>query len=229
MSGCTCGCSPHDPACPAYGAMFGPDVGVLAADGCGATPEGNAPVHSIRCSLALSLQPIVDSVRRLKTSLGFTAYRVWMVWEEQGDDGVYRDVRRVELQPVEVFKLDEVALTVGPGGLQPEGQIELRHISPSQVRQDALLGRLDGKTWSGDRQRFFYEVVPRDQCVGGAEPSRFRFAPAAVPVLSRSRDPFGWSIKLTSQMPARGRHGEDRTVELGEPTPAASKWSGART
>lgn len=229
MSGCTCGCTPHDPSCPAYEHIVGPDAGLLVADGCGAAAAGNAPVWSIKCSLGVSLQPVIDQVRRLKTELGLTAYRVWLVWEEQGDDGVYRDVRRVELQPVEVRKLDEVALSIGPGGMQPEGQIELVRISPSQVRQDALLGRLGGRTWTGDRQRFFYEVVPRDQCTGQPEPQRFRFAPAAVPVLSRSRSPIGWSIKLTSQMPARGRHGEDRTVELGEPDPTATRWGRART
>lgn len=226
---CSCGCTPHDPSCPDYQNIVGPDAGVLAADGCGATAEGNAPVWSIKCSLGVGLQGTIDQIRRLKTTMGLTPYRVWLVWEEQGDDGVYRDVRRVELQPVEVRKLDDVALTVGPGGVQPEGEIQLVHVSPAQVRQDALLGRLDGKTWSGDRQRFFYEVAPRDQCTGGPEPTRFRFAPAALPVLSRSKSPIGWSIKLTSQMPARGRHGEDRTVSLGEPTPAASKWGGART
>lgn len=226
---CSCGCTPHDPSCPDYLNAVGPDVGVLAADGCGADAEGNAPIHSIKCSLGVALQGVIDPIRRLKTELGFTPYRVWLVWEEQGDDGHYRDVRRVELQPVEVEKLDEVALTVGPGGSQPEGQIRLVRISPRQVRQDALLGRLDGRPWNGDRQRFFYDVVARDQCAGAAEPTRFRFAPAAVPVLSRSKSPIGWSIKLTSQMPARGRHGEDRTVTLGEPPPAASKWGGVRT
>lgn len=226
---CSCGCTPHDPSCPDYAHIVGPDAGVLSADGCGATPAGNAPVWSIDCSFAVGLQGVVDQVRRLKTTLGVTSYRVWLVWEEQGDDGKYHDVRRVELQPVEVRGLDEVALNVGPGGMQPEGQIELRHVSPAQVRQDALLGRLDGKPWNGDRQRFFYEVAVRDQCPGGAEPSRFRFAPAAVPELSRGRDPFGWTVKLTSQMPARGRHGEDQTAALGEPAPTGSKWGKART
>lgn len=228
MSSCSCGCTPHDPSCPAYGVIVGTDVGPLVADGCGATEAGNAAVHSIRCSLGASLQAVVDRVRRLKTTLGLTAYRVWLVWEEQADDGVYRDVRRVELQPVEVLKIDDVALTVGPGGLQPEGKIELRHISPNQVRQDALLGRLDGATWTGDRQRFFYEVAPRDQCLGQPEPTRFRFAPASAPRLSRGGDRFGWSIRLIAQMPARGRHGEDQTVALGEPAPA-TKWGRVRS
>jgi hypothetical protein len=227
MSGCSCGCTPHDPSCPAYEQIVAPDAGLSVADGCGAD-EANSAVWSTKCSVGVDLQDVLDDVRHLKTELGFTPYRVWLVWEEQGDDGVYRDVRRVELQPVEVRKLDEVALTIGAGGMQPEGQIQLVRMSPRQVRQDALLGRLDGRTWSGDRQRFFYEVVARDECAGPS-PTRFRFAPAAIPVLSRSKSPIGWSIKLTSQMPARGRHGEDRTVALGEPAPAASKWGGART
>lgn len=206
-----------------------PDVGVLAGDGCGATTRANGAVADVACSIGVDLQGIYDEVMHLKTELGFTPYRVFLVWEEQGEDGVYRDARRIELQPVAVKPLKDIKLELGPGGLQPQGEVMIEGVSPRQVTQDDLLGRLYGRPWSGDKQRFFFEVLPRDECPGRPEPTRWRFAPWSPPTLSRAKEPIGWSIKVSSQMPSRGRHGEDRTVELGEPAPTFSKWDGART
>jgi len=241
MSDCgECACSGGSAAVPGCGgcggsgipaalSMQAPDASTLAGSGCGATRGANGAVPDVSCSIGVELQGVFDEVMHLKTELGFTPYRVWLVWEEQGDDSQYHDVKRVELQPVTVRPLGDIDLAVGPGGVQPEGAIVVENISPRQVSQDDLLGRLDGRTWSGDKQRFFFEVVVRDECKGKPAPTRWRFAPASPPTLSRSRKPIGYSIRLTSQMPSRGRHGEDRTVKLGEPAPTHSKWDGLRT
>lgn len=241
MSDCDgCACSGGAAVLPGCGGCGGsgipplatrpaPDVGVLAGSACGATPGANSPVPDVSCSLGVDLQGIYDEVMHLKTELGFTPYRVFLVWEEQGHDGVFYDVRRIELQPVEVRGVTDVSLELGPGGLQPEGELLIAGISPRQVSQDDLLGRMHGRPWSGDKQRFFIEVMPRDECAGQPEPTRWRFGPSSMPRLTRDRDPLGWSIKIMSQMPSRGRRGEDRTVTLGEPPPRHSKWAGAKT
>lgn len=207
-----------------YSALIGTDVGMLSGDACGAG-AGNQPVVDIKCSLAASMFGVRDDLERLRAEMGGTPYRVFLVWEAQDDEGVWTDVRRVELQPVRVVGLSDVLLEIGSSGVKPEGDVMIVGVSPAQVTADDLLGRLEGKAWEDGR--FFVDVVQRQLCAGRAEPSRWRFTPRGLPELRTAKAPVGFMMRLTDQSVARGRHGEDRTVSVGE-QPRESKWSGIR-
>lgn len=225
MGGCGCGCGGgHEPGCVHYSALIGSDVGMLSGDACGAG-AGNQPVVDIKCSLAAGMFAVRDDMERLRAELGGTPYRVSLVWEAQDNEGIWTDVRRVELQPVKVVGLSDVLLEVGASGVRPEGDVMLVGVSPAQVTADDLLGRLEGKAWEDGR--FFVDVVQRQLCAGRAEPSRWRFTPRGLPELRTAKTPIGYLMRLTDQSVARGRHGEDRTVSVGE-QPRESKWSGVR-
>ncbi len=227
---CTCGGkSPHAPGCPALGSTA-PWVGVLAGNGCG--PDGaNAPVLDEGCTLVSDLLGVLDDVRHLETELGMTPYRAWLVWELRGPDGEFRDVRRIELQPVKVVGLREMNLDLSVGGMRPQGVIRIERVSPRQVNEDDLRGRMDGKPWDEDGQRFFVEIASRDLCGtdGRAPVQPMRFAPAGPPELRTVKSPIGWSMSLIDQSMPRGRIGEDRTAQLNAPAPTASRWSGLRS
>lgn len=232
MSGdaCTCGCSgSHAPGCPALNSVA-PQVGVITANGCGGD-EANEPVVSIGCSLAADIFDVLDPVRKLETELGMTPYRVWLVWELRGPDSEFRDVRRIELQPVKVVGLRDMNLGLSAGGMRPEGAIRIERISPRQVNEDDLRGLMDGKPWSEDGQRFFIEIQVRDLCGGGGRtpPKPMRFAPAGPPELRTVKRPIGFSMTLVDQSMPRGRIGEDQTAALNAPPPTASRWSNLRS
>lgn len=225
MGGCGCGCGGgHEPGCAQYQALIGTDVGMLSGDACGATFAGNAPVLDIKCSLAAELFGVRDEMQRLKAELGGTPYRAFLVWEKQGEDGEFRDVRRVELMPVQVVGLADVLLEVSASGVKPEGDVMLTGVSPAQVTADDLMGRLDGRPWDDGGCRFFVEVVQHQLCAGRPEPSRFRFTPRGLPELRTAKAPVGWMLRLTDQSMARGRHGEDRTLGHGDQE-REDRWS----
>jgi len=227
MGGCGCGCGGgHEPGCVHYASLIGTDVGMLQGDACGAG-AANAPVVDIKCSLAAGMFGLRDEMQRLKAQLGGTPYRAWLVWEQQGDDGEYRDVRRVELMPVQVKGISEVLLEVSASGLKPEGDAMLVGVSPAQVTADDLLGRLEGRPWDEAGCRFFVEVVQHQLCAGRAEPTRMRFTPRGLPELRTAESPAGWMIRLTDQSMPRGRHGEDRTLGHGEQT-REDRWAVVR-
>ncbi len=228
MSGCGCGCGGgHEPGCVHYEALVGTDISSLSGDACGAGAS-NAPVLSIQCAPLVSLQGVVDLGRRLEASLGGVPYRVFLVWERLQDGGeAWVDVHRVELMPVEVRGLNELLVEYTPSGARFEGEVLLVGISPRQVTQDDLLGRKDGRDWSEDGARFFYEVVQHQLCQGRVEPTRLRFIPKGHPELRTARAPTGFMIRLRDQAVARGRHGEDRSLGVGE-VPERGAWDHLR-
>lgn len=228
MGGCNCGCSGgHAPGCPHYEAIAGAYIGLRAGDACGADASNDA-VLDIKCSFGVDLAGVVDQAGRLRAELGLVPYRVFLVWEKRVDGEEYVDVRRVELMPVEVRGMNEVRIVLGPDGRGPDGQILLVGISPRQVSQDDLLGNLEGETWDGDGERFFYEVVLHERCAGRVAPKPWRWTLDGVPELRVSRSPHGWMVRLTDQRAARGRHGEDQTTAQGEQEPESSIFDGLR-
>ena len=221
---CGCGCGGgHEPGCVHYEALIGTDVGVLSGDACGADAY-NAPVLGIACAPLIDLLGVHDMASRLKAELGGTPYRVFLVWETQADGGEeWVDVRRVELMPVEVRGINELVIEITPSGASFKGELMLTSISPRQVTQDDLLGRMEGRAWDGDHCRFFVEIVEHQLCAGRAEPTRLRCVPKGHPELRTSQAPIGRMIRLVDSGMARGRHGEDRTTKLGE-LPDRNKW-----
>ena len=221
---CGCGCGGgHLPTCVHYQDLIGTDVSALSGDACGAGAS-NLPVVNIACAPLIGLFGVQDMARRLKASLGGTPYRVFIVWERLADGGEeWVDARRVELMPVEVRGLNEVIIELTPSGSSFEGEVVLINVSPRQVTQDDLLGRMEGAAWDGDGCRFFYEIVQHQLCQGRAEPTRLRCVPKGHPELRTAKAPIGFMIRLIDSGIARGRHGEDRSIGAGE-QPEHNRW-----
>lgn len=179
---------------------------------------GNAAVEpqAYQASVAVRLQCTVDRARRLSHTLGTRPYRVFLVWQERDRNRTFREVRKIELMPVKLVALDSVDLQLEAAGLTGEGGVTLREISPAQVSEDDLKGRIDGADWAaddGDRE-FFYEVQRHPRCEGRDPTERRRFVLAAEPHLDGGK--LQYRVQLVDQEIARDRDGNDRTVA---PTP----------
>jgi len=164
-----------------------------------------------QCSPGVTLQAGVDRARRISHTLGFRPYRVWLVWQERDRKRKFNEVCRVELVPVRVIALDAVDLDLSQGGLQPDGGVSLREISPLQVTEDTLRGYLDGALWGADDpdREFFYEIQRHPRCAGEDEPRRRRFVIGAEP--HHEGGALEFRVGLVDQEIARSRAGEDRS------------------
>lgn len=226
---CACTGGGHDPACPYFGTVVGVDGASAPGQGCAPGP-GNAAVRGIACSTGVKIQRVVDRAYRLVSRLGFQPYRVFLVWELRSPDQSYRDLRRVELMPVEVADLKGRKIEVTRTGIVNPGEVRIQRVSPNQVTQEELLGYIDGQPWNVPGGRFFYEVVLHERCNPGAPGNtRWRFGPASMPHLSTMNDPLGFSIDLTDQLEQRDSAGNDRSVEVGEPDRRDSYLDAIRT
>lgn len=176
--------------------------------------DGNIPIAdaAYQCSLGVTLQPHIDLARRQIHSLGLRPYRVFLVWEKQQRDQTWKDVKRVELVPVELVALDTMDLELAEIGVNPEGAIRLTQISPVQVTEHDLAGKLDGVSLDRQNdpdQRFFYEVVKFQRCDGDPNPLRRRYVLGAEPYQKATH--FGWRVVIIDNAASRGPGGEDRT------------------
>ena len=233
-----CGCVEQPCNCkPGRVGTQGPNL-VPTVENCGPGPTadeqlpGNEPVsdEEYRCSLGVRLQGAIDRARRIPHALGFRPYRVFLVWQERERDREWRSVCEMELIPVRLMALDRVDLELSEVGLNPEGAIQLREISPAQVTEDDLRGFLNGEKWGSntiDRQ-FFYEVRLHERCTpqdvpgrvfpaGG--PRRRRFILGTEPHLDGDRHQF--RVGLVDQEIARSRTGRDQTINPDRAKPPA--------
>lgn len=199
-------------------------AGCVVAGPCGPWANANSRIPDCvqRKGLGLELQGLVDDLRRIPGEEGLRPYRVYLVWTRRGVDQVFREFRRLELQPVKVSSMDAVALQLAAWGLNPEGQIRLTKISRAQVDEDDLRGLLGHAAIPPDVQ-FFYEVVRVGACEADGRPSRRRFVLASVPHLDAPR--FQYTVVLSDQEHARGPNGEDRQIH---PGPPEGPWRGLR-
>jgi len=181
--------------------------------------EGNVPVvdTTYQCSVMVGLQPTLDRARRVVHEIGMRPYRVFIVWQERNQNRDLVEVARKELMPVRVDGLDGVDLSLGAAGLQAEGAITLREVSPAQTSEDELRGYLNGVEWAAQtsNREYFYEVQAAARCVGESPRVR-RFILASEPFLKGGAGEF--RVRLVDQEIAR-RDGQDRTVvaETGGP------------
>lgn len=196
-----------------------PAVAACNPDGVGPVPttlpQNQSPTDSsYQCSVGVRLQPAVDRARQISHTLGFRPYQVFLVWQERDLGRVWREVASLELIPVRIRRLDGLDLELGPNGLHPEGTIELRDISPTQVNQDVLRGFLNGDLWGRDTidREFFYEVRLRPRCAGEGELRRWRFALSGAPYFDG--ESLEYRVTLTDQEIQRDRNGVDQTTPL---------------
>ena len=192
-----------------------------STDPCDENGPGNQPVcdDTYQCSLGVRLQPTIDRARRIAHRLGVRPYRVFLVWQERRRTREWYEVCRKELTPVRLIALDSVDLDVSQAGLQPEGGVSLREISPAQVTEDELRGYLNGEPWGADDpdREFFYEVQLHQRCVDGATPRRRRFIIGSEPHLDGGA--FQYRVGLVDQEIARSPDGQDRTAPNDLPVP----------
>lgn len=220
---------PIDCACennPSLPSVTAPPNLVPSSSPCDDSAPGNQPVEGgeYRCSIGVTMQPVIDSARRLSHSLGFRPYRVYLVWQERQRDRTYREHCRAELMPVRVVTMDSVDLTAEVWGQDMSGGISLREISPQQVTEDILRGFIDNENWAekSTEREFFYEVVMQARCVGNEPKRRRRFIPVSEPFFKAGE--FAFRITLTEQKVSRSRTGVDQTIgtEFDDQTPVAA-------
>ena len=201
---CACGPSTLPSGCPpGRGPGFPP------------VQPGNQPVElgALACSPALARQAGIDFARRQVHLLGQRPYRVSLIWQRQDDiEGRWVEDGRLELMPVDVRGMDAIERVVEQAGDKPDGQIELREVSPLQVDEATMRGYRNGQPWGQDSaaEEFFFEVQAYALCPGDLEPRRYRFTMASTPQLRMDRNE--WQVELTTQFGHRSRAGGDQTV-----------------
>lgn len=204
-----CGCGVEGPA-----TTVGPSL-VPSTDPCDDSGLGNKPVcdDTYQCSVGVRLQPTIDRARRTAAHrTGLRPYRVFLVWQERTRSREWYEVCRKELTPVRIIALDALDLDVSQAGLQPEGGISLREISPTQTNENELRGYLNGEKWGHDDpdREFFYEVQLHQRCADDGTPRMRRFIIGSEPHYDAGA--FQFRVGLVDQEIARSPEGEDRTV-----------------
>jgi hypothetical protein len=166
-------------------------------------------------TLGQLLGPLVDRVRQIKTDLGLSPYRVFLVhvlWQGQlsrKGDGIATEISRVEILPApRVLDMSATTELLSATALGEGGGLTVDRIS-ARYSEDDLMGRTSDlqdpsmPRTSLPNAEFFWEVV-QDRV---AEPQavRRRYVPAAAPHLDRSG--VSWRITLSKLDYDRGRGG----------------------
>lgn len=167
---------------------------------------GNLPVadSAYLCSLGVQLQATVDSARRISHELGLRPYRVVLIWATRDARQRFQVVRELELMPVQVSPVDDLAWDLQTAGRQVNGDLILSEISPAQVSKEDLLGYLDGQPVP-DGTEFWVEVTQRTVCAGDPEHEPGRYTPSGLPGLDGPG--FQWVMRVTSQQNPRAAAG----------------------
>ena len=159
------------------------------------------PGGSYLTSLGVTLQCTVDEARRLAYhTTGLRPYRVFLVWRRRRRDIAperpHQIIKRLELVPVNLVALDGTDLELTSVGLDAVGGLTLTQISPRQVSDDDLRGKLDGRDLVGSEEEFFYEVIHR-QLEDQTDPPRRRYIIASEP--HRDGEGFQYVVNLKAQ------------------------------
>ena len=165
-------------------------------------------------SLGVDLQCVVDDARRTGYhETGLRPYRVFLVWRRRrreiapGREHVI--TRRIELVPVQLVALDSTDLELTSVGLDAVGGITLTQISPLQVSDDDLRGKIEGRDLDPSEEEFFYEVLHRPM-PGQTTPKRRRYILASEP--HHDGETFEYVGSLRAQAADVGANGEDQNL-----------------
>lgn len=181
--------------------------------GCGPGPGNQPPCDgSYASSIGVTLQGVVDGARKMVHEMGLRRDRVFLVWQRQNEiTRRWEEFRRVELMPVKVTGVDDVAVYIAEGGLANDGEITVSEVSPAQVSMRMLAGEIDGGDWPDDSEReFFFEIQRYARCAGDDPEHRLRFTRASQIDASK---PFGLTFKLMAQHARRRPDGRDGGVK----------------
>jgi hypothetical protein len=205
-----CGCEETVVACKGNDPVFPEDIE------CGPVPEAGpcGDLGSYHDSLGVDLQCDIDDARREGYhTTGLRPYRVFLVWRkrqrDQPPDRAFKVIKRVELVPVNLVALDTTDLELTSVGLDAIGGVSLTQISPGQVSDDDLRGKLDGRDLNGSEEEFFYEIVHRT-FPGQSTPPRRRYILAGEP--HHDGEGFQYVVNLRTQAADLGPNGEDQNL-----------------
>ena len=194
----------HCPGCGCSAAPCGPGPGNVPITDC---EYQNSPVVTALAA--------IDLARREAHRAGARPYRVRLVWEKRNARQKFERQREVELVPVlisDAAPIHAVNWDSTEWARRRNGDLLLTQISPRQVTEDELRGRLNGEPvppgW-----RFFYEVERIPLCPTDVQTKRERYTPAGVPELVISE----WVIRISVQDNNPGPNGEDTTHTPAKP------------
>lgn len=160
-------------------------------------------------TLGVEEQCAVDEARREGYHVtGLRPYRVFLVWRRRrrDTDGDHDVIKRLELIPVNVVALDSADLELTVVGLDAIGPLQLTQISPAQVSDNDLRGKLDGRNLNPTEEEFFYEIR-HEPFPGQIEPFRRRYILAAEP--HHDAIGFQYVVSLRTQATQTGPNDED--------------------
>ena len=159
------------------------------------------PESATKRSLLASLSPVVDRIRQIRTDLGLSPYRVFLVhWRWPGKRGLGRPVEtaRVEITPTpKISDMNGVAFAVASFGTTEGGGLYVSKISQRYSEED-LIGTTPDMMDPARPQtslfnmEFFWEIQLRNH----SSKAR-RYIPAGVPMFDRSG--LHWHLNLTKQ------------------------------
>ena len=155
-------------------------------------------------TLADSLGPTVDRIRQIRTDLGLTPYRVFLVhwmWPGKRGLGRPREISRKEILPTpRVQDMTATSFSVSAFGLAEGGGLFVDRISQRYSEADLtgltpdLLDPVRQQTSAGNAE-FFWEVR-ESRCTNPPTKPR-RYAVSGVPMLNRTG--LHWRVNLTKQ------------------------------
>lgn len=176
-------CRGNEPAFP-NDTPAGEPVSEPACDTCGTpctcpTVDDCGGADDYAHSLGVELQCDIDDARREAYHVtGLRPYRVFLTWRRRNrnlpPNRPFQVIKRIELIPVNVVALDGTDLELTSVGLDAIGGLTLTQISPAQVGDTDLRGKLDGRDLVPSEEEFFYEVVHRP-FPGQSTPPRRRY------------------------------------------------------
>lgn len=199
---------PCDPCGPFAGSSAGPySQPAGLASPCQPGPA-NTPItdRAYQCSLGVSLQTTVDSARRISHQLGLRPYRVRLIWAKRDSRERYQVIQEIELTPVQVSAVEDIGYDLTMVGRQLVGQLVLTQVSPAQVQEYQLRGKLSPTEDPPDDVEFFYEVQRIARCATDKLSSPARFTPTGKPALDSTG--FQWVVELSAQQNPRGPEGQ---------------------
>ena len=200
-------CDPCSPCGPFAGSTPGSFTAAQPASACQPGP-GNAPItdRAYQCSLGVSLQRTVDSARRIVHQMGLQPYRVKLIWAKRDSRERYQVIQEIELVPVQVDAVEDLSLDLTMVGRQLTGNLVLSKVSPAQVTEYQLRGKLEPDQDPPDDVEFFYEVSRIPRCVTDPPVAPTRFTQSGKP----GWDALGyqWIVQLVAQQNPRGPEGQ---------------------
>jgi hypothetical protein len=159
------------------------------------------PESTTKRNLMQSLGPTVDRIRQIRTNLGCSPYRVFLVhWRWPGKVGLNKptEISRIEILPTpKVSDMNGTSYMLAAFGNTEGGGIFLSKIS-TKFSEDDLTGKTPDlrdlvRTNTGAYNvEFFYEVHLNQR---GSKPRRY--SPSGVPNLNRTG--LHWHLNLIKQ------------------------------